>query len=237
MRDWRERFRSRVFAFDAPRVLTSRAMHDLATSEGMAFSDESTAAVAIARLAADMERNGILRKIRRGLYLNNVADPRPHHAEAVEHIRLGAFVSLQTVLGDAAVLNNYTEDFVTCVVPRTKGTHVRRIEVGFPGARFSFHSIPEDVLEAGSVDDRISSAHPRRVAPEAALVHWTFLAREGTMPVPPSELDLQELDLDRLRRLARETGLSIGVENAIGRAAEHARDHDASDNGVATMGF
>jgi hypothetical protein len=79
----------------------------------------------------------ILKPVREGAYLNGMSFPEVALAEAASVIRTGAVVSLQSVLGDAGVLNNPTPD-VTCVMattaPSTSGGTVRSIS----GPYFSF---------------------------------------------------------------------------------------------------
>lgn len=55
----------------------------------------------------------------RGLYLSQLAIPRPAAAEAADFIRTGAVVSLQTVLGEAGITNNFS-DVVTSVLPHER---------------------------------------------------------------------------------------------------------------------
>ena len=65
--------------------------------------------------------------------------------------------------------------------------------------------MPERVLETGAEIDRlITGVDYRRATPEAALLHWLYLSgsSRSRMSTPPLDLDLGELDLKRLRRLA-----------------------------------
>jgi len=60
-----------------------------------------------------------LQRVVRGLYLNNLISPPARLAEAAVWLRPGAIVSLQTVLGDSGVWNNFTP-WVTAIVPLAK---------------------------------------------------------------------------------------------------------------------
>ena len=65
--------------------------------------------------------------------------------------------------------------------------------------------MPEHVLETGAENDRlVAGVDYRRATPEAALLHWLYLSNSprSRMSTPPLDLDLGELDLKRLRRLA-----------------------------------
>src|SRR5690242_14364094 len=60
-----------------------------------------------------------LQRVVRGLYLNRLINPPAQLSEAAVWLRPGAVISLQTVLGDAGVWNNFT-DWVTAVVPLSR---------------------------------------------------------------------------------------------------------------------
>jgi hypothetical protein len=155
---------------------------------------------------------GRLRRVVRGLYLNHLINPPAQLSEAAVWLRPGAIVSLQTVLGDSGVWNNYTA-WVTAVVPLS-----RRYTTPSLGRRetaddsFVFRGIPESILEAGREDDRLTAGITyRRATPEAALLHWLYLSespRSG-MSAPPTELNLDSLDLRRLERLSK--SMQIGT--------------------------
>jgi hypothetical protein len=139
------------------------------------------------------------------LFLNRLIVPPARLCEAAVWLRPGAVISLQTVLGDSGVWNNYT-DWVTAVVPlssRYTTPSLGRVET--QGGTFVFRGVPERVLEAGAEGDRlVSGVDYRRATPEAALLHWLYLSGSprSRMSSPPLDLDLGELDLKRLKRLA-----------------------------------
>lgn len=120
-------------------------------------------------------------------------------------------ISLQTVLGDAGVWNNYT-DWVTVVVPlsrRYATPSLGRLEA--TAGTFVFRGLPEGVLEAGREEDRLASGLTyRRATPEAALLHWLYLAHSprSRMSAPPADLEVASLDARKLKRLARAMSLS-----------------------------
>ena len=146
-----------------------------------------------------------LQRVVRGLFLNRLIVPPARRCEAAVWLRPGAVISLQTVLGDSGVWNNYT-DWVTAVVPlssRYTTPSLGRVET--QGGTFVFRGVPERVLEAGAEGDRlVSGVDYRRATPEAALLHWLYLSGSprSRMSSPPLDLDLGELDLKRLKRLA-----------------------------------
>jgi hypothetical protein len=167
-----------------------------------------------------------LRRVVRGLFLNRLITPPPSLCEAAVWLRPGAVISLQTVLGDSGVWNNYTE-WVTAVVPlssRYTTPSLGRVETG--GGTFVFRGVPERVLETGAENDRlVAGVEYRRATPEAALLHWLYLSDSprSRMSTPPLDLDLDALDLKRLRRLAKgmclDANLAIWRERNVGQEA------------------
>lgn len=186
---------------DAPRVLTTEGLSVLLTGPRGAPSRN-----ALFRWIHAKEAEGLLYRVARGLYLNNAAWPPPQPKEAAGHVRRGAIVSLQKVLGDACVLNNYTY-VVTCIVPWMGGSFPNVGRVDTAGAYFWFHAMPYKVVMAGRPEDRL---HPEEywcavATPERALLDWIYLsrARHRAMSGPPLDVELDLLDARRLDRLAR----------------------------------
>jgi hypothetical protein len=139
------------------------------------------------------------------LFLNRLITPPAQLCEAAVWLRPGAVISLQSVLGDSGVWNNYT-DWVTAVVPlssRYTTPSLGRVETA--GGTFVFRGVPERVLESGAERDRlVAGIDYRRATPEAALLHWLYLSSSprSRMSAPPLDLDLGALDSRRLKRLA-----------------------------------
>jgi hypothetical protein len=164
-----------------------------------------------------------LQRVVRGLFLNRLITPPAQLCEAAVWLRPGAVISLQTVLGDSGVWNNYT-DWVTAVVPlssRYTTPSLGRVETG--GGTFVFRGVPERVLETGAEHDRlVTGMDYRRATSEAALLHWLYLSDSprSRMSAPPLDLDLRSLDLKRLKRLAigmhLDTNLTIWRDRSVG---------------------
>lgn len=159
-----------------------------------------------------------LHRVVRGLFLNRLISPPAQLCEAAVWLRPGAVISLQTVLGDSGVWNNYTP-WVTAVVPlssRYTTPSLGRVETG--GGTFVFRGISERILETGVERDRlVIGVDYRRATPEAALLHWLYLSGSprSRMSAPPLDLDLGALDLKRLKRLA--TGMHLDANLTIWR--------------------
>ncbi len=149
----------------------------------------------------------------RGLYLNRFTSPAGRLADAVPHLRRDAVVSLHTALDEAGAYNNPPHG-VTAVVPLDPGPtrpRVGRVDTA-PGPVY-VRALPRRMLEAGALEDRLDLdrgvAHAR-ATPEKALLDWLYLARSprSTLSLPALEdVDLEELDTSRLRRLAKTMGL------------------------------
>jgi hypothetical protein len=159
-----------------------------------------------------------LQRVVRGLFLNRLISPPAQLCEAAVWLRPGAVISLQTVLGDSGVWNNYTP-WVTAVVPlssRYTTPSLGRVETA--GGTFTFRGISERILEIGAERDRlVTGVDYRRATPEAALLHWLYLSRSprSHMSTPPLDLDLGALDLKRLTRLA--AGMRLDTDLTIWR--------------------
>jgi hypothetical protein len=157
-----------------------------------------------------------LQRVVRGLFLNRLIAPPPRLCEAAVWLRPGAVVSLQTVLGDCGAWNNFT-DWVTAVVPlssRYTTPSLGRVET--QGGTFVFRGVPERMLESGAESDRfVTGVVYRRATPEAALLHWLYLSGSprSRMSAPPLDLDLGELNLKRLIRLAKAMRLDSDLDS------------------------
>jgi hypothetical protein len=190
----------------ALRVLNTASIVQVARNVRPAISKPS-----VERWIQDAVAANRLQRVVRGLFLNRLVAPAAQLCEAAVWLRPAAVVSLQTVLGDAGVWNNYT-DWVTAVVPlssRYTTPSLGRVEAA--AGTFVFRGIPERVLEAGAERDRLAAGFDyRRATPEAALLHWLYLSDSprSRMSAPPLNLDLAALHMRRLKRLA--TAMHLG---------------------------
>jgi hypothetical protein len=150
-------------------------------------------------------------------------------AEAATWLRPGCVVSLQTVLGDSGVWNNYTS-MVTAVVPFASSRPRPSLGIRTTLAgRFQFRGMPEVVLLAGREADRLADVTGYvRATPEAALVHWLYLAASSrsNLMAPPLDLDMHMLNAARLRRLAE--AMNLSGELAQWSATKRAHDQSPS---------
>lgn len=203
---WTTRLELALSEPTALRVLDKRSIVRVAKDARAEVSDPT-----VERWIQEAVSANRLRRVVRGLYLNGLINPPATLSEAAVWLRPGAIVSLQTVLGDAGVWNNFT-DWVTAVVPlsrRYTTPSLGRIETA--GGVFVFRGVPESILEAGRDEDRlVTNVSYRRATPEAALLHWLYLSNSprSRMSAPPLELDLDLLNRQRLKRLAGAMGLA-----------------------------
>ena len=213
---WTTRLELALAEPTALRVLDKASLVRLARDVRAGVSDPT-----VERWIQDAVSANRLQRVVRGLYLNRLISPPAQLCEAAVWLRPGAVISLQTVLGDAGVWNNFT-DWVTAVVPlsrRYTTPSLGRLETA--AGIFLFRGLPETVLEAGPKEDRlVGGITYRRATPEAALLHWLYLSnspRSGMSP-PPLDLDLSALESRRLKHLSKAMRLSKPLEEWISRA-------------------
>lgn len=204
--EWSTRLELALAEPAALRVLDRKSLMGLAQEVRPGVSEPT-----VERWIQDAVGANRLQRVVRGLYLNRLISPPAQLVEAAVWLRPGAVVSLQTVLGDAGVWNNYT-GWVTAVVPlspRYAIPSLGRLEAA--AGTFVFRGMPEGVLEAGPEEERLAPGTTyRRATSEAALLHWLYLSHSprSRMSPPPADLELAALDARRLKRLARAMRLS-----------------------------
>jgi len=218
-----------LLGVDAPRVLTV-PMLAAALSDGRSLPARGTLFNWIRAQRAD----GVLRPVTRGLYLNQLAQPRPQAAEAAGYVRSGAIVSLQTVLGDAGVTNNYS-DIVTCVLPIRDGVASSSRPVKAERIEFRFHAMPVHLLDerAGTLEDRLDlDVTYSRATPEKALLDWIYLGASPRTKLsgPPLDIELAKLNMPRLKRLAKTMNLGVHLTAYLSRKTAYDNDPDVQAN-------
>lgn len=212
---WTTRLELALAETSALRVLDKRSIVSLAKDVRSNVSDPT-----VERWIQEAVSANRLQRVVRGLYLNRLISPPAQLCEAAVWLRPGAVISLQTVLGDAGVWNNFT-DWVTAVVPlspRYTTPSLGRLETA--AGIFVFRGLPETVLEAGREEDRlVSNTTYRRATPEGALLHWLYLSNSprSRMSPPPLDSDLGALDVRKLERLSQAMRLSETLEAWLSR--------------------
>lgn len=216
MSAWQSSLEDTLSATDAPPVLSRDLLDRFART---ANADKPVPKSTLSYWLKPMIERGKLKPVHRGLYLNRLRYRPGTPADAVQWLRRDAVVSLNTVLGDAGVLNNPVRT-VTAVVPIDNDAPPpslgrKTTEAGV----YHFFGLPRRILDAGSDNDRLEPPeryeHPR-ATPEKALVDWLYLGlspRSGRTLPPRYDVDAELLRLPRLRRLAADAGLETALES------------------------
>lgn len=200
---------------DCPRVITTGEI-----GQWFAMAGSTPAEATLKRWIARLREGGLIKPVRRGLYLNALAIPAVQPDEAAGAICRGAIVSLQKVLGDAGILNNFTS-WVTCVValppvqlksgtPAYGFTRPSTGKVETQSGLFTFQAIPFDLIHpAGLLEDCLEQLPYQRATPEKAFLDWLYLGStpRSHMTLPPMDMEVERLDQNRLLRLADAMGL------------------------------
>lgn len=215
---------------DAPRVFSLAEMMSHAQE---IFPDISQRQTGL--FIKQAESFGVLTNIRHGIWLNNYAFPIPTPSEAAHRIRKDAVVSLITVLSDAGILNNFTNDVYSVLpIPEAgRGVKPRLGTVEGHSTNYYFRGIKQSILEAGEESDRlVPFLSYDRATPEAAVVHWLYLAQShtSTMREPDTQCDIDQLDLERLERLARASKTTDIVLPWVERCQQRTEDDDNHTN-------
>lgn len=229
MKPWQIKLEQMLAARDAPAVLTRALLEQFGATvprdeRGFHYIGASSWTYWIKGLVA----RGALQPVQRGLYLNRLRARPGTLADAVPWLQRDAVVSLNTVLGDAGVLNNPSR-VVTAVVPINAGAPPparlgrRQTKAG----TVHFYGMPRAVLEAGVPEDRLEdnpNADHVRATPEKALVDWLYLGASprSRRPLPPrGDIDLEMLNEKRLARLANAAGVADVLANWRRAATDH----------------
>ena len=208
MKAWQMDFENRLGAAAAPPVLDRDLLARMARSaQGRAIPASSLSHWLKSALARKK-----LTQVQRGLYLNAFRSRPGTLADAAGWLRRDAVVSLNTVLGEAGVLNNPART-VTVLRPEDSEVPPKLGRQHTAAGELHFFGVPYRILEAGEVTDRLQPAagfEHVRATPEKALIDWLYLANSPrshrTWP-PRADVDVSLLDQQRLRRLAQAAGL------------------------------
>ena len=170
-----------------------------------------TASASTARSTADMlVAAGALRRVSSGVFLNRRSSPPAEMVEVAHHIRSGAVISMNSVLGKCGFLNNTPDEQVTAVLPTSAAKRPKLGElVTSTGDRFRFFGLAEKFFPTNS-DERFEMLQPgsqcETFRPEAALLQWLHLAgmERSKLTAPPVDVDMSALDEELLGKLAKQ---------------------------------
>jgi hypothetical protein len=209
--EWRYQLLGRLEAPGALRVYSTEELIALIRDV------RPSAALITARAAVEgLVAANALTKVSKGVFLNRRCTPPTELGEVAQVIRKGAFVSLESVLGECGFLNN-PPAIVTAVLPLT-ATHRPNVgEVRTSGGQvFRFHALPARYFPQSREENRQMmqpGRHYQIFRPEAAALHWLHLAKSvrSKKLQPPQDIDFSVLNLDLLKELAWKWELSSSL--------------------------
>jgi hypothetical protein len=211
--EWRYELLGLLESNEAPRVCTTEELAQLLRRvRPRANADTVHSAI------GGLMKAGALQKVSRGLYLNRRSRPAVEVAEAAQHIRQGAVVSLESVLGECGFLNN-PPAIVTAVVPQRPDSVPRVGSVKTSGGQvLRFNALPPRFFPSSPEEARLllqAGRHCPVVKPEVAALHWLHLALSprSSMRMPPQDVDFSVLDAELLKDLAWRWELSRALED------------------------
>lgn len=201
----------------ALRVITPRTRPLLLKSTGVSLRS-------IDFWLRDRVADGALIPLQRGVYINTLAAPRVDLNEVACRLRPGAIISLASALlsvsaSDSEMREPGSATYV--VIPIRRGAPPPSLGViDTVLGPLHIHGIPERILGAGALLDRLEPGHAyQRATPERALVDWLYLSRtrRSTVAPPPAleALCAQGLDFGRLHRLGRAAEIGPLVDDYL----------------------
>lgn len=216
--DWKFCALGSLSEISTPRVFTTAEFQKFLHSIRPDYASSASRKFADALVQA-----GAIQKVSTGLYLNKRSVPPAELVEIASRIRVGATISLHSVLGECGFLNSPTNN-VMAVVPTSAQHRPTLGEVRTSGgAVFRFYGLAPRFFPI-SDQDRWDLLQPGRPCdmfrPEAALLQWLYLAKNqrSTLTAPPTDVDIQVLDIDRVKILASRWRLEVEFEQWHERA-------------------
>ena len=124
---------------------------------------------------------------------------------------------------------------MTCVVPIRDGVAPSSRPVKAERIEFRFHAMPIRFLDerAGALEDRLDlDVVYARATPEKALLDWIYLGASPRTKLsgPPLDIELDKLNMPRLRRLAKAMGLGTALAGYLSRKTNYDNDPDVQAN-------
>lgn len=228
--NWKKQTENFLFTKKAPRILTKKNLLAITQEYKPDISNSS-----LDKWIHEQVSSERFDRIRSGVYVNNLTYPVVNPLEAIPYAVPGAVVSLQFVLGEFGIMNNYT-DIATCVVPSK--THLPRIQSR--SLRFQFNMMLEDVLNAGEEKDRLLDDREYPMAtPEKAFLDMLYLGNHGKsrLTVPPMDCDIENLRKRRLNRLIKAMGIEKEFKDWAEKKKAFDDDPDVEGNMSIGLGF
>ncbi|WP_137919668.1 hypothetical protein [Hydrogenophaga sp. 2FB] len=233
---WKVHAETWLMSPESPFVLTSGSLRLLAESHHLDTGDRAPANATFFRWLKDMTAAHKLIEVTHGVYLNRLGHRSESPSAAASFVRRGAVVSLAYVLEQAGLTNNFGETF-TCVIPtHPSWTTPQLSERHVPGlGTFRFHAMRVDRLEpqgAKTSDIYDLRFNYKRTTPEKALLDWIYLAntKQSKLTAPALDINANELDPRRLKRLARKMGIEAELMAWMERWQQYQNDPEVDAN-------
>jgi hypothetical protein len=237
-KNWKRLAEAALISLGAPRVVTIQDLQSYARLN----AERQPSASAVTRWVRMLNETGKLQPVTRGVYLNRLAGPSVHPAEASQYIRRGAVVSLAWVLERSGALNNFG-DTVTCVVPQCSDFSPPRVgERETTAGQFRFYAVRMTVLSAGreNIEDvqDLNFAYPR-ATPERALLDWIYLGAcvRSRLSLPPLDIQMHQMNPSRLKRLASAMGIARQWTEWHARWNSYQSAEDVGQNASEALSF
>ncbi|MFW6272751.1 MAG: hypothetical protein ACOC2U_03120 [bacterium] len=221
--NWQKQVENFLFTKKAPRILTAQNLFLIAKKYKSNISKRT-----LERWIQEQINSERFDLIKNGVYINNLIYPIVSPLEAIPHIVPDAVVSLQFVLGEFGVMNNYT-DIATCVIP----TKTYSPEIKNNSLRFQFNMISEEILNAGEEKDRLLDDKKYQMAtPEKAFLDMLYLGslKKSKLTVPPMDCDLDNLKKRRLNRLIKAMNLEKEFDIWMNKKQLYDNDPNVNEN-------
>jgi len=220
----------------SPSVLTTAMLHTLATT-GRA---DAPSPATFSRWVSAMAELGKLREVIKGVYLNVLGHREVSPAAASHWVRHRSVVSLAWVLEQANITNNFG-DTITCVIPTDANWPNPNVGDRLTkSGTFRFFAMPSRRVSAGRLEDirDLRFDYPR-ATPEKAFLDWMFLgaSSRSRMTRPPFDLEIEELDIKRVRRVAKAMEITPDLDDWMRQYEAYQSSEDVRENAAPRMRF
>lgn len=233
---WKLHAETWLMSPESPFVLTSGSLRLLAESHHLKTGEQAPSNATFFRWLKDMTAAHKLVEVTQGVYLNRLGHRSESPAGAASFVRRAAVVSLAYVLEQAGLTNNFGETF-TCIIPtHPSWTTPQLSERHVPGVgTFRFHAMRVERLEppgAKAADLYDPRFNYQRTTPEKALLDWIYLAnaQQSKLTTPPLDIRADELNPQRLKRLARKIGIEAELTAWLERWHQYQNDPEVDAN-------
>lgn len=234
--DWKIAAERALMQHDSPSVMKTAMLHTFVC----AGREDAPSPASFSRWVAEMALQGKLREVIKGVYLNQLGHRDVSPAAASHWVRHRSVVSLSWVLEQTHITNNFG-DTVTCVIPTEPGWPNPQIgDRKTAAGTFRFFAMPAHLVDerAGKLADirDLRFDYPR-ATPEKALLDWIYLgaSHRSRMTRPPYDLDLDSLNMPRLKRVAKAMGVTSLLDEWLRQYEAYQADEDVRENSATRM--